>query len=464
MGIMVSFPFRSLGHSKCLYTTQLRVLESKTEPTSADRLQLATRQDLTPVTATDTQLNVTIYNNQTTQLYAYVTAKNPVNDDFYVLYNESNNSFSWNVKPNGNSPVPYYYTLEDSNFDIQLSPGQNTSFYLPSYAASGRVYVAQEQLPFGTTEGGSNAGFVEPSVSNPSLREANISFQFMEFSYLDGGFYADLSYVDFVSIPLGMSVVSKDGATTAVRGLMPNSTNSICEALRNQTQKDGYTWSDLCVYVDDQLVRILSPSQYLATRPGDKLASYYESYIDEVWDGYKTRNLTINTQDSNPLVHNGTKVEEGLMVDCSISSSLTNNGTLTCYNGSDQYIFPRPTTTQIFGCTQEDGSPFQVIGSNDWTQAEIVPRLCAALHRSTLLIDGGEQQPNARITAEQYYSAATTNHYARIIHEHEYEGMGYAFPYDDTNPIGANLTNSTTNAAGVIRDPSPGLLFIVVGV
>lgn len=92
-----------------------------------------------------------------------------------------------------------------------------------------------------------------------------------------------------------------------------------------------------------------------------------------------------------------------------------------------------------------------------------MPRLCAAFQRSTLLLEGGEQQPNANVSAANYYQVKTTNHYARVIHEHEVEGMGYAFSYDDTNPVGSGLDNATANAAGLIKDSSPDLLYVVIG-
>ncbi|KAF3761249.1 family 64 glycoside hydrolase [Cryphonectria parasitica EP155] len=412
------------------------------------------------VAGNDTKLDVTIYNGRTNQLYAYVTALDPDNGAYYVLYNGSDSSFFWKVKPDGNTSVPYYYTLEDTNYEIQLPPGENTSLFLPSYAASGRIYVAEEQLAFGTVGGGPNSGFVQPSVSNPGLSEYNISFSFMEFTYLEGNFYADISSVDSVSVPLGIRVVSETGLTTTVYGLIPNATESVCEGLEKQTLNDQYNWSKLCVRAGDKLIRVLSPSQYLAMNPTDNLSTYYDVYIEEVWETFTTVDLRIDTQDSSSSDPDGLSVENSTVVTCNISA----DEQLVCRRGNNDYIFGKPTTVQVFGCTQELGSPFHVNGSNiDRTQAEIVPRLCAAFQRSTLLIFHGQLQPNANVTAEQYYKVKHTNHYARLVHENQYGGMGYAFPYDDTNPTGSDLDNATANAAGVIRDSNPKLLYLVVG-
>lgn len=300
----------------------------------------------------DTRLNVTIYNGQSGLLYAYITALDPINGDYHVLYHQGNDSYTWQVKPDGDSPVPVYFTLGDNNYQIELAPRQNTSLYLPSYAASGRIYIANGLLQFGTTAGGPDNGFVQPSVSNPGLQEYNTSYQFVEFTYLEGNFYTDISNVDFVSIPLGISVVSATGLTTTVQGLVANATASICNALAQQTARDLYNWAKLCVYLGGKLVRVLSPTQYLTMYPYDNLSTYYDNYVNEVWSWYKWANLTIDTQDSGPLVENATGANSS--ADTGFITCNTNNAAnaLICQQGSTQYAFPRPTTEQVFGCVQ----------------------------------------------------------------------------------------------------------------
>jgi hypothetical protein len=50
------------------------------------------------------------------------------------------------------------------------------------------------------------------------------------------------------------------------------------------------------------------------------------------------------------------------------------------------------------------------------------------LNRSTLLIN--DVHPNDE-KVENYYKDQVTNHYARLVHEANIDGRGYAFPYDD---------------------------------
>lgn len=426
-----------------------------------DKRAVADSTKSTVNTSNNVSLNITIHNNRSSLLYAYVTGLDPTNGNFYVLQREGPDSYAWNTKPTGSSPIPQYYTSGISGFEIVIPAAKNVTFYLPSHADSGRIYISEEKLRFGTTQGGPDEGFVQPSVSNPSLPEFNVAFQFLEFTHLPGGFYSDVTNMDFVSIPLGLSVLSSTDGLQTVPGLVEGAKELICQDLESQTGRDGFNWAELCFRDQNStLIRVLSPDQYLSLHPNDNLSSYFMPYVDAVWTKYQRTNLTINTQDSDPGTGQGVQVENGNTVTCGVIGSI-----LSCFssNTNQQYNFSKPTSAEIFGCSQGQGSPFTVQGGEDETQAEIVPRLCAAFHRSTLLLSGGVIQPPVNMTAGSYYSGIITNHYARIVHKYQKEGMGYAFAYDDANPIAPGLDNATSNAAGVIKTVDPAWVYISVG-
>lgn len=410
-------------------------------------------------------LPLKIYNNRSSELYAYVTSLDP-NGGIYQFLSGADNSWTWSSDLPTNSRVPAYYFTDAQRdaYQIALPSKKNTTLTLPGHIISGRVYVSEQPLRFGTTDAAGNTGLIQPSVSNPSLPEYSIPFQVLEFTYKEDGLYSDISNMDFVSIPLGMVV---EGPTTVhqVGGLVENGVEKVCKALQKQADKDGYSWDLLCQYAaDGTLVRVLSPSQYLAINPTDPLSHYFEPYVDAVWEHYTFPNiLTINTQDNR---HKNTAAN-GINATCTVFPF--NSSILTCSEPGMQntYPFTKPTSLQIFGCTQDQDSPFVVSGAvnGDLTQAEIVPRLCAALHRGTLLLPGGQVQPGWNLTAREYYTNATgCNHYARVVHEYEEGGMGYAFAYDDANPLWEEgLDDATANAAGSIQEASPMLFYITVG-
>lgn len=432
-----------------------------------------------------TRIQVVIQNSRPEPVYTYVTGVNTSSGDYMILQNASNGNFNWAVKPSGNesnNANAYYFTEYDSSYEIKAQANYNTSFYIPSYAAAGRIYIAEGALRFGTNEGGPMAGFVAPSVSNAGLPEHAIVWQFVEYTWERNDFWINLSNVDLVSIPIGLTVTSQDsGRATEVPGLVSNATALICEALTRQTIEDEYNWKQLCIWNEDQkLIRVLSPDQYLSINVTDPLNHYWDKYVDDVWQHYQTTNLTINTQDSRPESTNNSAFDKGnkSAVGEHVSCLVSNDTRLHCYNpdSGKSYVFLKPTTKEIFGCTQ-DSNTFQVSQSDksDWVQSEIVPRLCAAFHRSTLLREGGNTQPyhNGANTADYYYCqnnasdvscpGNTTNHYARVVHKYEQDGMGYAFAYDDTNPIADGLSNASANAGGVISDTNPGSILVAVG-
>ena len=82
----------------------------------------------------------------------------------------------------------------------------------------------------------------------------------------------------------------------------------------------------------------------------------------------------------------------------------------------------------------------------------IIPRLAAAFVRTTLLCeDEHPSQPNT------FYNSDPTNHYARIVHENNIDGKGYAFAYDDVQPDGGEDQSGKVNAG------DPKVFTIIVG-
>jgi hypothetical protein len=178
-------------------------------------------------------------------------------------------------------------------------------------------------------------------------------------------------------------------------------------------------------------VRVLSPGNQYDLEP-ISFGDYWDTYVNDVWSKYSTQDLIINTQ------------SEAGQVKCRV-----NGDQLTC--DGDNRGYAKPNTKDIWGCNT---GPFTVMEGDNGVHAAVVPRLCAAFVRSTLLVDGGDVQP--KLGQDQYYKVDPTNHYSRIVHSYEVDGKGYAFPYDDVNPDG------NENASGVVSGV-PDILTIFVG-
>lgn len=84
---------------------------------------------------------------------------------------------------------------------------------MPDYISAARVWFAQGNLHFYSIWAGNAPGSVQPSFANPRDPSAGVNWGFVELTNNAGGLYANLSYVDFVGLALGMSVRRGNGVT-----------------------------------------------------------------------------------------------------------------------------------------------------------------------------------------------------------------------------------------------------------
>lgn len=306
------------------------------------------------------------------------------------------------------------------------APGNTTTVTVPHLAGSRIWFSVDGTLTFLLNPG---PALVEPSVTNPSDPNTNLSWDFCEFTFNAAELFVNISYVDFVCLPISLTLTNTSHATQYVSGMASSGLDTVCQELTAQTASDGAGWSSLIVRdPSGGNLRALSPNNGI-TLNSSLFNGYYQNYVNQVWSQYTSQQLSIDTQASWGTVSGH--------VD---SSSLLDFG-----NG---LTFTKPSAADIFSCST---GPFAV-GSNIELGA-LIARLSAAFNRSTLLIDPVE--PTA--SPSQYYQNATTNHYARIVHAANLDGIGYAFPYDDVTP-----TNGV-NQSGAVQDPSPQLLTVAVG-
>lgn len=338
--------------------------------------------------------------------------------------------------PSGTPGQPIPQSI-NANVAIPLGPkGSTTSITIPDYIASARIWFAAGNLHFYTTwqTGASGPSLTCPSSNNPKDPSASINWGFVELTNNEsGGLYANLSYVDFVGLVLGMSMVAEDGSTQTALGLHANAVPAICQLLASQTTKDGQPWADLCQTASPgSPLRIVAPIDYISTQP-NAFSSYFNAYIDQVWTHYTTNTLTIATQ--SPAGN----------VACKVS-----NNALSC--AGDNRAYARPSAADIFGC---NSGPFAIEGSDNGVHRAVVPRLCAAFNRGTLMINGGDVQPG--VHAEEYYGQGPANWYSAFVHRNQVDGRGYAFSYDDVSPDGG------VDQSGTVAGRNPRVLRVVVG-
>ena len=406
--------------------------EDTTNATSYDAPHLRILSTASTV-STSGQLNLSLINNlASSNVHAYVTGLD--SSGLLVMLAPSG---AWYYPTATSSGVPVEITADVA---IPLgAQGSTTKVTLPGYISSGRVYFADGNLKFYTVESADGtASLVQPSSVNPSDPSANINWGFVELTNTaSNGLYANISYVDFVGLPVGMSLTNTAGSVNTALGVQTTSIEDICDALENQACIDGLPWDELCVTDSSgYALRVLSPFQYMSVNT-TAFSTYWSSYINQVWTRYTTTPLTIDTQAAAGLVN------------CTVSTSTS---LLTC--DGDNRGYAKPSASDIFGC---NGGPFAIESGDNAVHYAVVPRLCAAFHRTTFLLSGGNQQPNAKLTASSYYSTGPTNYYSKFVHQNEIDGRGYAFPYDDVTPTGGS------DLSGLLADPNPSVLTVTGG-
>ncbi|KAI1325534.1 glycoside hydrolase family 64 protein [Xylariaceae sp. FL0255] len=377
-------------------------------------------------------LQVEIVNNYgNDQMYLYIDGKDSNNVPCLL---GSDGTYYYPDAGGSTTPVQ----IDTSSIATPLgAQGSSTTVTLPDTLQSARIWVSQGELTFYTVDDGSGgSAVVEPSVTNPSDPSANVPWGFVEFNWSNGSMFANISYVDWVGIVMGMSLTLSDGSVQTVKGLQAGAIDSICNDLKTQGASDGQAWGSMCVNdASGNVLRVLSSNLYTSVNP-DAFSDYYTDYINQVWSQYTSEPLMVNTQ-----MNGGNST-----IACQVSGD-----TMTC--AGDETGYQMPTITDIWGC---NSGPFANIAGASATHQAVVARLCAAFDRSTLLLNGGNVQPS--LPSSSYYTTSPTNHYARIVHNYEADGVGYAFAYDDVNPAGQN-------AAGTVSDNGIGstLLRVTAG-
>lgn len=397
-----------------------RAVQAQPVQAQAAQQPLQQKQEQRVQAASGPTLTIALQNQTNSNtVYAYVTGRALDNGNAWLLLRSD-------------AVTPYYPTspsqiMQPLGADCAIrlgAPGSTIQAQIP-HIAGGRIWFSIDQpLTFFLNPGPS---LVEPSVTNPSDPNSQIEWGFAEFTWNNDQIYANISYVDFVGLPIALTLNTQNSGTYHVSGIAANGLQQIADGLRQQTSRDGQGWDQLIVNRSgsNQILRVLSPNQGMIMQP-DLFRNYYEGYVTEVFISHQNNPISVDTQAAAGVV-----------------TGQVQGGSLN-FNGSS---FSRPTTHDIFSCNT---GPF-VTGSNPQTNA-IIPRLAAAYNRSTLLTS------NTFPAAQSlYYQNPITNHYSRVVHQFNLDGKGYAFPYDDVQPTGGK------DQSGEVHAGDPTLFTVTVG-
>lgn len=328
------------------------------------------------------------------------------------------------------SPPSPAQPLASVGVDVAIplgAPGNTVTATIPKIAGGRIWFVIDARLTFFVNPG---PNIVNPSVTNPTDPNYNLNWTFAEFTYNDQQLFANISYVDFISIPVALSLNTANSGTLSVPGMGTDGFQRVVNEMRAQAQRDGKPWDQLIHSYNGTPLRVLNPTNLLATN-NNAWSNYWDGYVTAVWNKYRNEDMTINTQ--------------------AAAGNLTGRVVGNQLHLGAAGSFSAPSSADIFTCST---GPFQT-GQN-LARDGVIPRLAAAFNRSQLLNTPGNHFPNGG-NPSSYYRDVTTNHYSRAVHAVQRDGRGYAFPYDDVVPDGGQ------DVAGTLHAGDPVLFTIAVG-
>ncbi|MET7989092.1 beta-1,3-glucanase family protein [Streptomyces sp. NPDC005281] len=379
---------------------------------------------VSPLTSTAAAAGVSLpvklaNNSGQNTVYAYISGTDSSGWPVFVSANGTLNRL-----PNPSSAVT---PIADYSIPLGASGSAATTVNLTNYVIGGRVWFSVgKKLQFFVNPG-TVPGVVQPALVSSDPNWAT-NWTFCEFTFNSANLYANISYVDMVALPISMASTGS-GGNQSVSPLPAGALASIASGLQTQHASDGAPW-DRLVVTDSTggVLRVMAPSH----SPVD-FGGYWDDYLNRVWSHYASTPLTINGQGS---IGSYTGTVSGNAI---VFSGLNTNGV----------PFTKPSAVDIFGCAS---GPLYNSGGD--ARGAIAARLAAAINRSSLLVSGGNNNPDG-VLPSLYYQDSITNHYARLVHK--YATIGYAFPYDDVGPTGSAPVD------GHIQDGAPTSWSITLG-
>ncbi|TVY65768.1 Glucan endo-1,3-beta-glucosidase [Lachnellula suecica] len=378
--------------------------------------------------ATTTTLSVGLYNSTTSStVYAYITGLAINNSNSVFLLESDGKTAYYPSNPSSNG------TALSQNCAIALgAPGTTKTVVIPQIAGGRIWFCVGNTLTFLLNPGSTGPGLVEPSATNTSDLNYSLSWDFCEFTFNSAQLYANITYVDFVCLPIALTLTNSSNTTTHVGGLPSNGLANVCNGLIAQNATDGAGWNQLIVTNNGSNLRALSPTNGIVMN-SSLFQNYWTAYVNSCWAQYVSTPLVVDTQATWGTVTGVTSNDRTQLVFSGVGS------------------FTKPSAADIFGA---NSGAFAAQATNTAELLNIGARIDAALNRSTLLSDAN--QPDGE-TASSFYTNSVTNHYSRIVHAANVDGKGYTFPYDDVTP------SSGGDQSGFVSDGSPTNLLVTVG-
>lgn len=207
------------------------------------------------------QLRIALKNQSTSNnTWAYIHGRSVDGNRLFMLQSDGATPY-YIQNPPGGGNVPI-----GANVGINLGVPGNTVYVTVPRLFGGRIWFSiGASLGFRVCPG---PGLIEPSVYNSSDPNYNVNFGFCELTFNQTQLFANITYIDFVSIPISLQIDDTAGVVQRVAGMSQNGLQMVADGLRAQGNADGRRWSSLIISDNNgRLLRCLSPNSAIALNP-----------------------------------------------------------------------------------------------------------------------------------------------------------------------------------------------------
>jgi len=314
----------------------------------------------------------------------------------------------------------------DSNGNmIECNPGENGSNYsiplssinglqFPPTMISGRLYVSLGSpldIPI-IDIGNGQVGIVYPNIENPTDPNLNKTFDWIEFNLQNGTIFCNTTQVDIFGIPLILRLYDNFNSSYILNGEV---------GITHTAETIFNLWNS---NVPSEFLHLLQGNRIVAPIHGNFAAgktysSYFDSYINSVWQQYTNNDLVINIP---PKTYTGRVGGDNRLA-------------FTTPGDPNVYYVSKPTTQDIF-------MGAGALASGNSVELALEAIICAGFNRH--VIDDASKLNNPN----EYYKSAPANFYSKFWHDVSINNKAYGFCYDDVNDQSTTLVS--TNPRGMV--------------